>query len=429
LTQAFRAGDDALFRRVVARLGDHRPTGGNAEVLLALDAATLDGILPRLARESRNVFLQLADAASARADERIVAAFASVADDVTQDPFLRLKAAGVVAARGGPARETDLLRWLASDALRTWSPGPGELFDAVEALTHRLPEQERNRLLLRVLHEADLSDRLLFPLLSAYVPYAPHGDELSVEILRRWAGDATEVSEYCLLPAIERAGSMAGRIDPDLVVAATRSPHPDVAVAAVDAMGRLRDPAFLPALRDCLRADWMPDASRNDAVYSAIEALTAYMSDEAARILLEGATEVPGATARTLCMQGVKTIRDYQRAREEWERLAGTRATRDDAVFELVAMLDDEDPTVRAESLRGLALLGAVEHLPRVIRSLKDADAGVRNAAREALDRLNATSASTSASGLDDGERDPDEDDASAGPAVEGSAAGDGSPK
>jgi HEAT repeat protein len=240
------------------------------------------------------------------------------------------------------------------------------------------------------MNECDLPGRVLLPLIYDFNAYAPHGEELSVAVLQRWHADATGPTEEALYPAIERAGSMAGRIDPALVIATAHNAHPDIAALAVAAMGRLRDPVFLPALRECLETNWLSGQSQDEIFSTAVRSLTNFMSHDAAEILLDGAGAAPRAALREECMEGVKAIHEYQRARTEWEQRAGRRATRDAAVVELVAMLDDEDATVRAESLRGLGLLGAAEHLPRVIRALKDSDAGVRAAAREALDRFNA---------------------------------------
>ena len=54
-----------------------------------------------------------------------------------------------------------------------------------------------------------------------------------------------------------------------------------------------------------------------------------------------------------------------------------------------MAPLRDKDPIIRAEAARGLGTLGAVEYIPRLIEMLRDADPGVKEAVRKALDRLN----------------------------------------
>jgi HEAT repeat protein len=155
-------------------------------------------------------------------------------------------------------------------------------------------------------------------------------------------------------------------------------------------MGRSRDPVYLPTLRDCLETSWLSAGKQRKLFVAAVGSLTNHMNDEAAEILLDGAAAAPDAILRNACMEGVKALHEYPRARAEWEQRAGARATRDAAVAELVELLGDEDPAMRAESVRGLGLLGAVEQLPRVIRALQDGDAGVRVAAREALERLHA---------------------------------------
>jgi HEAT repeat protein len=387
LQEAERAGNDALVDRVV-RGWRSRPPAETVRQVVELQSSVLADLLPRIERSVRSVFAILVGEAAKSASEGAVAAMAALAEDEQLDPYVRLSAVSVVVARGRDGWEERLLALLSSEAVRGWTPERDA--SLLRDVSRRLPPGDRNRVLLRIMDECGLPDALLLPLVYDFDAYAPHGEALSVAVLQRWHDDATGPTEEALYPAIERAGSMAGRIDPALVIGTVHSPRPGIAARAVQAMGRLRDPVFLPVLRECLERNWLSENDQGDLAGYAILALTGYMSDEAASILLEGAASAPYASLRKDCMEGVKAIHEYQEARAEWERRAGTRATRDDAVLALVRMLDDEDATIRAECLRGLGLLGAVEHLPRVILALKDADAAVREAAREALGRLNA---------------------------------------
>jgi len=81
--------------------------------------------------------------------------------------------------------------------------------------------------------------------------------------------------------------------------------------------------------------------------------------------------------------------------REVGARLASTSssASRDAAVTDVVALLDAPDEAVRVEAIRGLATLGAVEHLPRLIRIVGKGSPAERAAARAALDSLHQRAA------------------------------------
>lgn len=69
---------------------------------------------------------------------------------------------------------------------------------------------------------------------------------------------------------------------------------------------------------------------------------------------------------------------------EYWAGKEQKRATTDNAVLELVSMLDDADPKIRVAALDGLASFGAKEHLPRIIRMLNDESNLVQRAAKNA---------------------------------------------
>lgn len=95
---------------------------------------------------------------------------------------------------------------------------------------------------------------------------------------------------------------------------------------------------------------------------------------------------------RAKILASLQQVIDYQPALAKWQQRNDATAVRVRAIAELVAVIDD--PSVpeaqRAEALRGLGLLGAVEELPRLVRMLNAPSAALQTAAREALDRLNA---------------------------------------
>lgn len=305
-------------------------------------------------------------------------------EDAAQPPLLRLAAAVLASTSLDSALERELLDFVGNPILATLDPRR-DVTMLLGELGEAFPETERNRVLMRVLTETALPDELLLNFIASYSPYAPDGQALTEAILQRWVESENGEAESMLRKALEHAGSLRGKLDPQLLLRGSRNAR--VAATAVKAMGRQRDPVFLSMLAECLDANWLGEDTREQVSAYAVTALTGYMSDDAARILLQAAAEASDAFLRDQCLEAVDTIRKYQDALSDWQRRGTSRTTRDVAVSSLVAMLDDPSPEVRAEALRGLVSLRAVEYLPRIIQGLKDEDQAVRQAARAALDR------------------------------------------
>ncbi|QDU66672.1 hypothetical protein [Engelhardtia mirabilis] len=96
-------------------------------------------------------------------------------------------------------------------------------------------------------------------------------------------------------------------------------------------------------------------------------------------------------------LQGSERLRDTcagvlesHAAYLELEQSSGQVETVAGAKARLFAMLKGDDAAQAAEAARALATIGAVEALPDLIGALAHPDAGVRAAARESIDRLNA---------------------------------------
>jgi HEAT repeat protein len=109
------------------------------------------------------------------------------------------------------------------------------------------------------------------------------------------------------------------------------------------------------------------------------------MSRDAGQELVQCLGAAADSNVRGAIQNQLSQIRGYL---QEAEYLAGTeqkRATMDNAVLELVSMLDDSDPKSRTAALDGLASFGAKEHLPRIIRMLNDESNQVQRAAKKAV--------------------------------------------
>lgn len=178
------------------------------------------------------------------------------------------------------------------------------------------------------------------------------------------------------------------------------------ATRAIEALDRRRDPAAFPTLARCLRADGLPPGELRDQVrVTAAAALTNSLSDEAARILLAELEATDDDAFRAVLLESLQTIRTYQDEQATWRRRLAEKELRADAIRELLAILDGDDAVeIRAEAARALGTLGAIEALPRLVRLLRATHPVLREAARDALDRLNRPDPPPPANGTPDGD-------------------------
>lgn len=299
---------------------------------------------------------------------------------------VRLRALQALANGGDPGFASALL-----DVLRR---EPEPLERGTNSAYHRAAEDLARASLasteawIAVVRDPKTADELALRLLRHFDVEAPGADRLAEAILARWfstdrpASDAVDTAIWC-------TSRYPIPIDPELLVRASRVP--DYAINAVTAMGKRKDPRFLPALGECVEASWVTDtALRNRIEMQSVWALTQYLSDDAAQVLLSCISKSIPDGVRDACFDAVEKISRYQ---EEQAKLIARRLgghKRDEAVARVAELLADPDADVRAEAARAAATLGAVELLPDLIRMLSADEPGVREAARAALDRLNA---------------------------------------
>ncbi len=365
----------------------------------ALDAEILERVVPLLAELSEadfQVFCELAERRDTRSVEPWVeswlAASARLAPRRDLPPMVRLMAARALASVGGVGSEDALVAVLSEPGLDRSDEMLMQWIRTVGAVP---PLADRDRLRLRLLAEARVDEGLLQDILAdssrADAPFSP---EVSAQVLDRWFDRAVPMSRPVAI-AMHRVPEIpAGRVDPSLLIEAAHMPS--YALAAVRGMGKLRDPLYLPALGECLDPDWIPESvGPRSIAEAAAESLASYLSDEAAAILLDGAARTTDAQLRDTFLAGVGVIAAYQDSVANWERRVSVRALREDAVRELGAMLDDVAWEVRLQAVRGLGTLRAAESIPELIRRLRDDDARVRDAAIEALDKINSAEEET----------------------------------
>lgn len=160
--------------------------------------------------------------------------------------------------------------------------------------------------------------------------------------------------------------------------------HYDSAPSAIAAIGRLKDPAMLPVLGKVIAGSPIPRQFSD-----AVRALSGFMSDEAAELLLIAARKTGDESMRALCLAEVEKIGALQDAEERWATRRVTQATRATTVSKLMAMLTSSNDNVRIQAIRGLATWEAVEAMPELIVLITDKNADVAKAAQAALDTIN----------------------------------------
>jgi hypothetical protein len=274
-----------------------------------------------------------------------------------------------------------------------WKPG-GAWGDSLwfrKALRDRMndvPDPEHNRIALEVLARPDADPVMQAAAGDLVQPDAKDGAKVMSAVLERWFEDSLSWHES-VGRSIQALGTIALPDGKDFLHRAVLEGR--YLEEAAEAMGNSRDEVFLPDLAAILTTRVSQEDLR--AWQWALGSLSSFLSDAAAETLLDVSARLTDAGYRTNVLNAVESIRTYQEARERWASRRLGKQTRAKATEELAAMLDEKDALIRAEAAKGLATLGAIEVLPRLIRLLQDPSEDVRKAAREALDRLNRMAA------------------------------------
>jgi len=198
-----------------------------------------------------------------------------------------------------------------------------------------------------------------------------------------WVDSAFSVRT--LAPALARFGAALPSPTREVVLErALAYDRDELRRAARAAIIQGKDPAHLALLGRATHDGKFPHFVEN------AEAAAAFLSNEAAALILDISTRTPSAEERAKVLAALEQITTYLDARARWERRTDAAAVRVNAIAQLVTMAEDKElaEAQRAEALRGLGLLGAVEELPRLVRALGSPSEAMRNAARAALDRL-----------------------------------------
>jgi HEAT repeat protein len=368
---------------------------------LQLEADDFRRLLPLLQKQVPELVTGLANYA---VDKTLAPGLAAVGEaaarDDTQPLFYRLATCSLALHEPTPARLELLHELLADPTL-----GAGTSFGREDAwhitfVVVAIPVEQRNVVIADLLRTIDLRENLAQDIAGRYLKDAPDAEDVMRIILARWlgAGVASQSGKLFVGDLVTRVvGELAQH--PALVDEAVmrRVIHAgtDAAWSAVGTMARLRDPRLLDVLRECLDPTWVDywnNSSPTDLAVDAVDAIHGYMSDEAAQILLDAAANSARPKVREQALAAVDAIGRYRDALAAWQRRKSVGDTRDEAVGRLVAMYTDsaQSHEVRVEALRALGTLGAVEYMPLIIEAIGSSEKDMRDAAREALQKLNA---------------------------------------
>lgn len=320
-----------------------------------------------------------------RAEPPRSAAFRLLFSDLTAPRNARLTAA-MLAIDGSEKSRESLLTLLRQEEWKREPLGEREAEDLAAAGV-RLASLDDGIACLAVLRDASIPDELAQALLGAYPLDVAKSGELTREVLTRWFKPGVPTSRP-VLRALRHLGSR-----PDLGPSSVLEEalvHPVYSYQAIRSMAALRNPAYLPKIARGLEAEWAPAGDeRTDIQREAAIALASFNDPAAVEYMLLGLRS-SDFDVRERCKAGLERLEEYEKHARVWKDRNLAAPTKEGALADLVTMLADKDPLLRAQAALGLATLGATETLPQLIRMLKDPDANVRAAAQKALDRLNA---------------------------------------
>lgn len=319
------------------------------------------------------------------AKPRRAAAMRLLLADASASRTARL-AAAVLAADGSPGYGDALLGLLRQPIWKDPALDESER-EQLGASGSSLPSAERCALSLAIVRDAAIEPEVAQAFIGKYPLDTPHSAELTKEVLARWFRPEVPPS----MPVYRALQHLGSRADLGGIETLERAlTQPAYSGTALNSMGDLRNPALLPKIARGLEAEWMPPGQDRRGVQNeAAEALAAFNDPAAAEYLLLG-LKSPNEETRKICKAGLERLEEYEKHARAWKDRNLAAPTKEGALADLVTMLADKDPLLRAQAALGLATLGATETLPQLIRLLKDPDANVRAAAQKALDRLNA---------------------------------------
>jgi hypothetical protein len=156
---------------------------------------------------------------------------------------------------------------------------------------------------------------------------------------------------------------------------------------ALDCIQKSQNPVFIADLGGLIRNPVNHPKWVNMAAIASY-CLASYRTKEAADELIVCLEKANDEKLRALLLGHLNDLRTYFEQRNYWQGFETHAPNRDGAVNELLTMLKDPDPEIRAAAVSGLVPLGKPEVIPRIIPLIKDENQMVRDAAKKAIEKL-----------------------------------------
>ncbi len=385
LSLAFDQGDSELLRAF-----SHSDFPDHAAIFAELQAEELElflrGFTSAEGRDNGYAVLEVMRAIRDKADFS-VDRLQDIASDQDTPQDARLAAMAALANRGPKGAERFLLATLADCPEPPQNPSSPALFRLVSsirfqddsrqlafietALGNQAVHSAWRRLLLGSCPMEDDGPRTLAVLEQAFMPWALGPVESHWH--KSWLSAAAQrVVQQDMTGSLVESLSAAMQYH---FIAYVEALAPPIGIA--------RHKEFIPVLGEILRAN-----RSSGTKFVVIPALAAFLNEDAARELAEGLGSVSIGEERKRIQEALATIRNYQEEVTYWASGRSATPERGEAIKELLGMLEDEDPAVRAAAVRALGSFDIPEFLPRIIKMLKDEDETVRRSAQETLQRF-----------------------------------------
>jgi HEAT repeats len=309
----------------------------------------------------------------------------SLAQNSKRSAQLRAYAAVTVARRLDQGWQTSLLEALTDPWWLDHARSSSDDYDTLMYSFERLVSARRTPVALAAVHRDDIPALLSASLAARCDLSDSASGELRRAILARWFEPENPEPDgsQAVLALVRSIPKVAELQDLDFLDAALTKPQLNYLVARQ--LGKLRDPAHLPLLAKVIREQRGTDMWN----VTVTEVLPGYLTDEGAELLLQAAAWAEDPAVRASCLASLASMREYFLARDYWAQRQASGHSREQALAELLVMLDDPTEAVRVQAVRALGTLDAVTSIPRLIRLLKDPSRAVSSAAEKTLEYLN----------------------------------------
>lgn len=304
--------------------------------------------------------------------------FLSVFRDGSLPQAQRLMAAVPVLQLGDPNHLDGVIDlWL-----RVQKDSSLQATSAARLLMRGLPSSKRSVLVARALQREDVDDELALYAAWLMAPGTDSDSRSVVQSLISRFDLGNERARETLEKVIDYMAMEPALLDREFLHRAGRLPAFRWEVLhAIQALG---DPQELTYLEELIRAPGMGSSTYGVA----LETLESFSGVVDGGLWLTAAAHAPNEELRTRALKAFEALEEIREAQERIEQRTSSLGTREEAIAELVVMLDEGDEHTQAEAIRGLATLEVVEAIPRLIRLLTHESEIVRKAARLGLDTL-----------------------------------------